>query len=89
MWILFLAEIKKSINVLFCFNSSISMFLILKIFYENNTGYEELMQGGNGCCDVSYKSIIRKITEKCIFKKHIWCHWFDIEEEEDRELGVR
>ena len=55
MWILFPAEIKESINVLFCFNSSISIFLILKI-YENNTGYEELMQGGNGHCDVSCKS---------------------------------
>ena len=47
------------------------------------------MQGGNGYCDVSCKSTIRKITEKCIFKKHVWCHWFDIEEEEDRELGAR
>lgn len=45
------------------------------------------MQGGNGHCDVSCKS--KKDHRKCIFKKHSWCHWFDIEEEEDRELGVR
>ena len=46
------------------------------------------MQGGSGYCDVRCKSIIGKITEKCIFKKHIWSRWFDIEEDEDRELGV-
>lgn len=66
---------EESINVLFCFNSSISIFFYFKIFMKNNTGYEELMQGGNVI--VMWAASLRKITEKCIFKKHSWCHWFD------------
>lgn len=46
---------------------------IFLIFWKNNIGFEELMWGGSGYCDVSYEFIIGVVIGKIgkgIFKKY-------------------